>query len=61
MNLPIVPIVMGSGDYAKMAPAKSYIDVNDFASAKELANYLLYLDDNNLAYLSHFNWKDHFR
>jgi hypothetical protein len=61
MNLPVIPIVMGSGDYAVMCPAKSVIDVNDFASAKELANYLLYLDDNNSAYLSYFKWKDHFR
>jgi hypothetical protein len=43
MSLPVVPIVMGSGDYSKVCPPKSYIDVNDFASAKELANYLLYL------------------
>ena len=61
MTLPIVPIVMGSGDYSKLAPPKSYIDVNDFASAKELANYILFLDDNNSAYLSYFKWKDHFR
>ena len=29
-----------------MAPRKSYIDTRDFSSAKELAEYLIFLDDN---------------
>ena len=34
---------MGPSDYWKIAPPHSYIDVNDFATVEELANYLLYL------------------
>ena len=42
-RLPLVPVVMGPSDYWKIAPPHSYIDVNDFATVEELANYLLYL------------------
>ena len=39
-----VAVVMGGANYAALAPPMSYINVADFRSAKELANYLLYLD-----------------
>ena len=48
---------MGPSDYWKIAPPHSYIDVNDFANAEELANYLLYLDVHEEEYLSYFQWK----
>ena len=41
-----VAVVMGGANYAAMAPPMSYINVADFKSAKELANYLLYLDSH---------------
>ena len=44
-------------NYAALLPPKSYIDVSDFKSAKDLANYLLYLDTNTDEYLKYFEWK----
>ena len=43
-------VVMGGADYSKLLPPMSYIDVADFKSAKDLANYILYLDAHNGKY-----------
>ena len=56
-----VPVVYGSDDAHKLVPPKSYIDVRNFNSPKELAEYILYLDRNLTAYQSYFNWKDHYQ
>lgn len=40
-------------------PKSGYINVNDFASPKQLADYLIYLNDNSTAYKSFFAWKKH--
>ena len=40
----IIPIVLGGANYAKLLPAKSYIDITDFSSPKHLADYLHKLD-----------------
>lgn len=53
----VVPIVMGGADYKALAIPNSYIDVQDFASPKHLADYLLYLDANDTAYGEYFIWK----
>ncbi len=42
-----VAVVMGGANYASLAPPMSFINVADFRSAKELANYLLYLDTHD--------------
>ena len=39
-------VVFGGADYSQVAPRKSYIDTRDFSSAKELAEYLIFLDNN---------------
>ena len=52
-----VAVVMGGVNYAALLPPFSYIDVSDFKSVKELANYLLYLDTNTEEYLKYFEWK----
>ena len=49
--MPIVPIVMGGGDYATLAPPHSVIDVNYFPSVQSLANYLEYLMKNPVSYI----------
>ena len=38
-------------------PKSAYINVNDFKTPKELADYLLYLDTNPEAYNFYFKWK----
>ncbi|RXG54878.1 Glycoprotein 3-alpha-L-fucosyltransferase A [Armadillidium vulgare] len=50
----IIPVVMGGADYAAIAPPYSYINVEDFESPKDLANYLIYLDKNDTAYMEYF-------
>ena len=44
--MPVVPIVMGGGNFSRDLPPKSYIDVNDFETVKALADYLKYLINN---------------
>ena len=57
----VVPVVYGADDVYKVAPANSYIDVRNFSSPKQLADYLLFLDHHDNAYLSYFAWKKHYR
>uniref|UniRef100_A0A1A9ZI05 Fucosyltransferase n=1 Tax=Glossina pallidipes TaxID=7398 RepID=A0A1A9ZI05_GLOPL len=59
LNHNILPIAMGARpeDYAAIAPMNSYIHVDQFASPKELANYLHILDKNDSLYNTYFNWK----
>ena len=50
-----VPVVLATKDIRKIAPPHSYIDVRDFKSPRQLAEYLLFLDKNETAYLSYFD------
>lgn len=61
LNQNLVPIVLGGGNYSKIAPPHSYIDVLDFQSPEKLAAYLLHLDQSPEEYLSYFWWKDYYR
>jgi hypothetical protein len=48
-----IPIIAGRNnkpDYTRFAPKNSYINVYDYKSMKELANYLNYLSKNETAY-----------
>ena len=49
---------MGGANYKKMAPPHSYIDVNDFKSIKDLADYLIRLSKNRKEYNAYFKWKN---
>ncbi|XP_029162756.1 glycoprotein 3-alpha-L-fucosyltransferase A-like isoform X1 [Nylanderia fulva] len=55
----VLPIVMGAHptDYARSAPYRSYIHVDEFQSPKELAEYLHRLDRDDELYNSYFRWK----
>ncbi|XP_078036874.1 glycoprotein 3-alpha-L-fucosyltransferase A [Augochlora pura] len=55
----VLPIVMGAHptDYARSAPYRSYIHVDEFESPKELAEYLHRLDRDDELYNSYFRWK----
>ena len=61
MTLPVIPVVLGSADYSKFAPQNSYIDVSKFDSAKDLAEYLLFVGSDAQAYNSYFEWKESYR
>lgn len=53
----IVPVVYGLGYGHLNLPPHSYIDVLDFKSVQDLADHLLYLDQNDTAYNEYFRWK----
>jgi len=48
--IPIVASRDGKPDYTRFAPNYSYINVYDYKSTKELADYLNYLSNNETAY-----------
>lgn len=54
-----VNIQMGARpeDYEMSSPQRSYIHIDEFGSAKELADYLHILDRNDELYNSYFKWK----
>lgn len=54
-----VPIVLGPprSDYEKQIPAGAFIHVNDFASPKELADRLHYLNTHTEEYMKYFEWR----
>lgn len=56
----IVPVVMGGANYSRIAPPHSVINVFNFSSAKQLAEYLLMLDKNDDKYNEYFSWKRDF-
>ncbi|KAK4874449.1 hypothetical protein RN001_013809 [Aquatica leii] len=57
-----IPIIMGSTklNMQQILPPKSYIAVNDFASPKDLAKYLLHLNNSLSELESFFEWKRYF-
>lgn len=44
-------------DYRRAAPPHSFIHVDDFATPKDLAAYLLKLDADDSLYNAYFAWK----
>ena len=61
LSFNIIPIVLDlNGNYAKIAPAKSYINALDYPTVKELADYLKLLDNNDTLYNEYFWWKKHY-
>ncbi|KAI9562652.1 hypothetical protein GHT06_010106 [Daphnia sinensis] len=53
-----VPIVLGGADYQRFAPPHSYINALDFSTPKELADYLLLLDNSQELYAQYFQWRN---
>ncbi|XP_057368457.1 alpha-(1,3)-fucosyltransferase C-like [Daphnia carinata] len=53
----IVPVVFGGADYSQYAPPNSYVNIADFQSPKELAEYLMLLAKNDALYNKYFDWK----
>ncbi|KAM4697142.1 3-galactosyl-N-acetylglucosaminide 4-alpha-L-fucosyltransferase FUT3-like [Rhinophrynus dorsalis] len=58
-----VPVVLGTSreNYERFLPRDSFIHVDDFPSAKELATFLLELDRDNERYQQYFNWRSKYR
>lgn len=60
LQLNVVPVVLGGANYSEFLPPKSYINVADFKSVEELANYLKLLNSNDTLYRQYFEWKQHY-
>jgi len=44
-------------DYEAIAPANSFVHVDDFAGPRQLADYLRLLSDNDTLYNEYFAWR----
>eukprot|EP00934_Nitzschia_sp_Nitz4_P001234 Nitzschia sp. Nitz4//scaffold13_size275219//31196//32080//NITZ4_000841-RA/size275219-processed-gene-0.126-mRNA-1//-1//CDS//3329535915//1234//frame0 len=56
-----VVITLGQANYSRLAPPRSQINIFDFDSPKELAAYLLELDQDDEKYLSYFWWQEFYQ
>lgn len=58
-----VPVVLGPpiGDYKAVAPTRSFIHVDEFASVKELGTHLQQLAKDKKRYAEYFDWKKHWK
>lgn len=56
----IIPVVYGGADYTRFLPPRSYINVLDFNTTKELADHLWYLSNNPKEYMEYFWWKEYY-
>ncbi|XP_075693059.1 3-galactosyl-N-acetylglucosaminide 4-alpha-L-fucosyltransferase FUT3-like [Rhinoderma darwinii] len=58
-----VPVVMGPSrkNYERFIPPDSFIHVDDFSSAQELASYLRRLDKDDKKYQQYFNWRSSYQ
>ncbi|CAG9810435.1 unnamed protein product [Chironomus riparius] len=58
----IIPIVYnGVTDMHDFLPPHSFININDYKSIEELANYLKFLDENPQEYANYFWWKKYYK
>ena len=63
LNVGMLPIALGGlsrQDYEKIAPAHSFIHVDDFSSAPELMKFLYQLSNNPKEYNSYFWWRSYY-
>ncbi|XP_073832983.1 alpha-(1,3)-fucosyltransferase C [Musca autumnalis] len=60
MKRNIIPVVFGGANYKQFLPPHSYINVEDFATPSELADYLQYLAKNPIEYMRYFWWRQHY-
>ncbi|XP_017473160.1 PREDICTED: alpha-(1,3)-fucosyltransferase C-like [Rhagoletis zephyria] len=57
----LVPVVFGGANYEHFAPPHSYINARDFASIRELTEYLLHLDQNPEEHIKYFTWREKYK
>lgn len=57
----VVPVVFSGANLTRFLPPRSYIDVNEFKTVKDLANHLKYLSDNPRELIKYFWWKKYYK
>ncbi|XP_005100401.1 4-galactosyl-N-acetylglucosaminide 3-alpha-L-fucosyltransferase 9-like [Aplysia californica] len=57
-GLDLITVVRGTNQYTEHAPKGTYINAADFSSPKELAEYLLYLDQHDEEFIKLLKEKD---
>ena len=55
-----MPVVYGGNLSQLQLPEDSYINALDFATSKDLADHILYLDSNDDAYNEYFQYVTYF-
>ena len=60
LEVGMIPVVYGYGNYSQVLPHNSFIDVRDFESPRLLATYLNKVANNKTLYNSYFKWRDTF-
>ncbi|CAL8088693.1 unnamed protein product [Orchesella dallaii] len=53
----MIPIVYGLGNWSVKAPKGSWIDVMDYKTVEDLANYIRHLDNDPISYMKYFEWR----
>lgn len=56
----VVPLVYGGADYTQYAPPNSYVNIADFKSPKDVAEYISLLNTNDALYNKYFDWKNEY-
>ena len=57
LKINVVPVFLGKANYSAILPPHSYIDVRDFASPRNLADYIKLLSSNDTLYNEYFRWR----
>ena len=57
MDNGLVPVVLGHSEYDKFLPLNSYIDIRDFKSPRDLAQYLYKVAANDTLYSQYTDWR----
>ncbi|XP_068223121.1 alpha-(1,3)-fucosyltransferase C-like isoform X2 [Palaemon carinicauda] len=60
LQLNVVPVVFGGGNYDAIAPPNSYINALNFPSPKVLAEYLKMVARNATIYNKYLEWKNYY-
>ena len=56
----VIPVVLNGANMSQVAPPYSYINVMDFNTTEELANYLHMLDKDDQLFASYIWWRDYY-
>ena len=56
----LIPVVLNGANMTRLAPAHSHINVRDFNTTKELADYLHMVDRDDKLFASYFWWREYY-